>query len=239
MGASKQDYTTEIASLLSHDEVVSPDSPLHEEESQTWSAAKDMKPTLVVRPRTIQSLGKVIAYLFEKDLDYAVRSQGYGSASAKDVLISLSAFDQFEFDKENATVTLGVGQPWRGYYERMEKVAPDWTSQFPTSLYYHRTGHTEADETPKTSRYRTDIVIQWSLVAPQQSVLAAASLLVDSRGSPVNMDARPTLPTFSTRRSSKRMAPFCGRLKSQNCSGHYAELRAHFAVRHPADPAST
>lgn len=85
------------------------------------------KPRLTIRPATIDSLSKVIAYISKTTLDFAVRSQGYGSASAKDVLISLTAFDEFAFDRENEIVTLGAGQPWGEYYRKMETVAPDYS----------------------------------------------------------------------------------------------------------------
>lgn len=67
-----------------------------------------------------------MAYLSTTDLDIGVRSSGYGSASARDVLISMSAFDEFEFDKDKEILTIGAGQPWRDYYEKMEKIAPEY-----------------------------------------------------------------------------------------------------------------
>jgi FAD/FMN-containing dehydrogenase len=107
MGSSAFDHLT---SLLSPTEVISRTSPLYITESQPWAVQRDLKPTLLIRPQSLESLSKAIAYLSTTELDFKVRSQGFGNASAKDVLISLSAFDGFEFDRENEVVTLGAGQ---------------------------------------------------------------------------------------------------------------------------------
>lgn len=116
-----------LKSLLSQDEIITSTSENFREESLPWGLQKDLKPTLVIRPATIGSLSKAIAHLSKTNLDFGVRSQGYGSASAKDVLISLTAFDQFELDKENNVLTLGAGQSWGEYYKKMEEAAPDLT----------------------------------------------------------------------------------------------------------------
>ena len=122
------DHFTHLSSLLDPSEVISPTSPSYVQESQPWAVQKDRKPTLVIRPKTVHSLSKAVAYLSSIDLEFSARSQGFGSASAKDVLISLTAFDEFSFDREQEVVTLGAGQTWADYYEKMEKEAPDWTS---------------------------------------------------------------------------------------------------------------
>ena len=95
---------------------------------QPGPCRKNLHPRLLIRPKDITSLSNVIAYLAETDLDFAVRSQGYGNASAKDVLISLTAFDEFSFDREKEFVTVGAGQSWDDYYRKMEAEAPDYTS---------------------------------------------------------------------------------------------------------------
>ena len=38
----------------------------------------------------------------------------------------MTAFDDFEFDRENEIVTLGAGQTWEEYYKKMEAIAPDY-----------------------------------------------------------------------------------------------------------------
>lgn len=115
-----------LKTLLSASEIIEPSSPSYRTESLPWAAQKDLHPRLVVRPATLESLSIVLAYLSQTPLDFAIRSQGFGSSSAKDVLISMTASDGFEFDREKEVVTVGVGQTWEEYYKKMEKVAPDY-----------------------------------------------------------------------------------------------------------------
>ena len=115
-----------VKTLLSPEEIIEPSSPSYHSESRTWAAQKNLHPHLVLRPTTLESLGNVLAYLSKTPLDVAVRSQGFGSSSAKDVLISMTAFEGFEFDREKEVVTVGAGQTWEEYYKKMEAVAPDY-----------------------------------------------------------------------------------------------------------------
>ena len=124
---SHTDSLSHIKTLLSPSEIIDPTSPTHTFESTTWAVQKNLHPHLLIRPKDTTSLSVVIAYLATTDLDFAVRSQGYGNASAKDVLISLTAFDGFSFDRKDEVVTVGAGQSWDGYYRKMEEVAPDYT----------------------------------------------------------------------------------------------------------------
>ncbi|OAP57207.1 hypothetical protein AYL99_07945 [Fonsecaea erecta] len=115
-----------LRSLLSPAEIIEPSSAaLYESHTSTWAAQKNFHPRLVVRPRSTQSLSEVLRYLSTSDLDMAVRSSGYGSASARDVVVSMECFDEFDFDAEKQIVTLGAGQLWRDYYDKMDRVAPD------------------------------------------------------------------------------------------------------------------
>ena len=41
-------------------------------------------------------------------------------------MISMTAFDHFDFDRENEVVTVGAGQTWEEYYKKMEEVAPEY-----------------------------------------------------------------------------------------------------------------
>ena len=120
------DSLDHLKALLKVEEIIEPSSSSYHSESITWAAQKNLHPRLVVRPTTLESLSKILASLSKTPLDFAVRSQGFGSSSAKDVLISMTAFNGFEFDRENEVVTIGAGQTWEEYYKKMEEMAPDY-----------------------------------------------------------------------------------------------------------------
>lgn len=106
------DSLLHLKTLLTDSEIIEPSSPSYITESRTWAAQKNLHPRLVLRPTSLQSLSATLAYLSSTQLDFAIRSQGFSSSSAKDVLISMTAFDGFEFDRENEVVTVGAGQKW-------------------------------------------------------------------------------------------------------------------------------
>ncbi|KAJ5163948.1 uncharacterized protein N7500_005778 [Penicillium coprophilum] len=114
-----------IADLpLSSSEIIYPDSPLYGPESCTWAAQKDLKPKIIARPSTTSSLASLLSCLSNSNIDWAVRSTGVGSSSASDVLISLSAFDKFEYNAEEQTVLIGAGQTWGEVDQKIEDNVP-------------------------------------------------------------------------------------------------------------------
>ena len=123
----------EVKGLLGSEEVIEPSSPSYVEESRTWAAQKDLKPRLIARPATVESLARLIAFLGDSELDFTVRCGGVGSASAKDVLISLAAFDGFEFDRESETITIGAGQVWGEVDRKMQESAPGYAGTVPST----------------------------------------------------------------------------------------------------------
>lgn len=118
-----------LRSLLSSDELISPESPDYIESSKTWAAQKQCNPRLVVRPTSVQSLIKIIAHLYSTNLDFGIYGQGFMSASAKDVLVNISCFDEFHLDRTSTSVTVGAGQAWEQVYQRLEKEAPEYGSK--------------------------------------------------------------------------------------------------------------
>jgi FAD/FMN-containing dehydrogenase len=121
-----------FSSLLSADEIIESSSPNYYKETQVWSAHKNLHPKLVVRPKTIESLSSILKTLNETDIEFAVRGGGCGSASTHGVLISMSAFDSFEFNKEDETVTIGAGQLWRDVDRKVEEHAPGYSGKLKT-----------------------------------------------------------------------------------------------------------
>jgi hypothetical protein len=71
----------------------------------------------------LNSLSRLVALLGKSELDFAVRSAGFGSASAKDILVSMSAFGSFEFDRQNEVITIGAGQTFAEVDAKMGQFA--------------------------------------------------------------------------------------------------------------------
>ena len=109
--------------LLPASEVIERDAPGYKEQAASWSVWADQRPPLVLQPTTVDSMSKIIKYLYNSDLDFAVRNTGTGSVSAKDVIISTHGFKDFHFDKASETVTLGSGFCWGEVDALMEKYA--------------------------------------------------------------------------------------------------------------------
>lgn len=116
-----------VRAALAADEIIEPDSPEYTKESQVWAAHKNKHPKIVARPKSIESLSKLLKVLNETDVPFDVRCGGCGSASSSGVLISMSAFDGFEFNKEEETVIVGAGQLWRHVDAKVEEFAPGYS----------------------------------------------------------------------------------------------------------------
>jgi FAD/FMN-containing dehydrogenase len=116
----------DVADLLSPEEVITPSSPSYVELTRTWAAQKNLNPLLVAQPKNLKALSSLIAFLGKSELDFTIRCAGMGSASAKDVLVSMSAFDGFEFDRQSETITIGAGQAWAEVDAKMERFAPGY-----------------------------------------------------------------------------------------------------------------
>ena len=123
-----------VLSVLSDDEILYPSHPQYSKESQTWATQADLKPKVVVRPTSVEALCRLVAALKDTDLQFGVRSGGNGNASAKDVLISMTAFDSFESDVSepgNETVTIGTGQWWEKVDRQIEEECPGFATISP------------------------------------------------------------------------------------------------------------
>jgi FAD/FMN-containing dehydrogenase len=135
--ASDRDFH-ELKALLSADEIFTPESPDFVAHSQPFALQKDFKPRLVVQPKTLESLSETVRILGQSSLDFKVRSAGFGSASAKDVILSMAAFDQFDLDLEKEELILGTGQTWGDYYTKMEQTAPEYSGKSSAPIWSTR-----------------------------------------------------------------------------------------------------
>jgi hypothetical protein len=68
-----------LADLLSLEEVITPSSELYIELTRTWAAQKNLKPRLVVGPKDLTSLSRVIAYLGTSDLETQTGNSHFSS----------------------------------------------------------------------------------------------------------------------------------------------------------------
>ena len=121
------EHIREIRGILPEDGVLEPGSPAFASHSLPWSLSYDQSPRLVLRPSTEPLLRDTVRYLCENsDLDFAVRSRGLGSSSAADVVLSLRAFADFEFDPARETADVGAGLDWGDVDAKLAELAPGY-----------------------------------------------------------------------------------------------------------------
>lgn len=127
--AASTAWITDLQSILEPWELFASDTQLYSKESKTWAAHRYLRPKVLVRPQSTKQLSRVLAYLNNNNLKFAVRASGVASSSAEDVLISLAAFNTFDLDQENETITIGAGQPWGDVDSKLEKEAPGYAGK--------------------------------------------------------------------------------------------------------------
>ncbi|KAI4729943.1 FAD binding domain-containing protein [Aureobasidium sp. EXF-10728] len=115
-----------INTILDSSEIIPSSSPQYKSESQTWQAHRNLHPEILAAPRSLKTLSALVAFLAASDLDWAVRCQGIGDASAKDVLVSLSGFKEFAFDEGSEIIIVGAGCSWGEVEINLEDKAPGY-----------------------------------------------------------------------------------------------------------------
>ena len=129
LGFSMTDsHLAELQALLSPAEVVSRGTPSYEDKSKTWAIQANQHPAIVVAPKDVETLSKIISYATKTSLRIGIRCTGIGNASAKDVLISLSAFKSFSFEPTEETITFGAGHDWGEIDQKVEEQAPGYAA---------------------------------------------------------------------------------------------------------------
>lgn len=119
-------HLSEIRKLLSGDEIIEPSSPLYAQETRVWAYQRQQNPSLVVLPRLMPSLRTIVQYLYESSLDFSIRSGGLGSSSTRDVVVSMTAFNEVVFNPEDETALVGAGQTWGEVDRKLAEVAPGY-----------------------------------------------------------------------------------------------------------------
>ncbi|KAK5715958.1 hypothetical protein LTR15_009783 [Elasticomyces elasticus] len=117
-----------IRSLLPASEVFEQGQAKYREQSEPWSKYAELNPKLVIQPTTLDGMQKAVRFLYDSDLDFAVRNTGTGSVSARDVILSTHGFKSFSFNKAAETVTIGAGLCWGEVDKLMEEGAGGWLS---------------------------------------------------------------------------------------------------------------
>lgn len=102
-------HRAEIYSLIDAACILDSTSPRYRANSVAWSTAYEKQPQLVLVPSSIESLQKIIKYLYQTTLDFAIRGSGCGNSSASDVVVSLQAFNNVDFDAQDRVVHVGAG----------------------------------------------------------------------------------------------------------------------------------
>lgn len=111
---------------LHSDEILTPAAEDYKSHSLTFSVEKELHPPVVFVPSSTQSLAKIVGFLYNSDLDFHVRGQGFKSASSSDVLISLLKFKSFEYDSVKKLVAVGVGATWAEVAHKMRDADPQF-----------------------------------------------------------------------------------------------------------------
>lgn len=121
----------EIRGILPDGDILEPSSPAFASHVVPWSLAYDRSPQLVLCPSTEPLLRSAVRYLCNSSdsLDFALRSRGLGSSSARDVVLSLRAFAELAFafdDAQGAVVEVGAGLDWGEVDAKLAALAPGY-----------------------------------------------------------------------------------------------------------------
>jgi FAD/FMN-containing dehydrogenase len=144
-------------------------------QSLPWSQHADAKPKLVITPSTLPSLQACVKLLYaDESLDFAVRNTGTGSASARDVILSMHGFKSFSFDAVNEIVSIGAGLDWTEIEVKMARAAPGW------ALVGARCGWVGAAGGALVGGYSW-LSHEFGLISDPQNLLDAQVVLKDGR----------------------------------------------------------
>jgi FAD/FMN-containing dehydrogenase len=117
----------QLKDQLDQSEIHSPGTADYRAQSLPWSQHAEAHPKLVVTPSSLPTLQATVKALYaDETLDFAVRNTGTGSASAKDVILSMHGFKSFSFDAATETVIVGAGLDWSEIEVLMAAQAPGW-----------------------------------------------------------------------------------------------------------------
>ncbi|KAH8919340.1 FAD-binding domain-containing protein [Atractiella rhizophila] len=107
--------------------ILLPNSPEFASYTTQWSLDQStVQSNLVLVPKDQVELSTTIKLLYDSPFSFSVRSGGIAGSQNVDIVLSMKAFDGFEWDEKEKTVLVEGGQNWRTVYQKMEKFAPDY-----------------------------------------------------------------------------------------------------------------
>ncbi|KAK1530072.1 uncharacterized protein CCOS01_05175 [Colletotrichum costaricense] len=112
---------------LSQGSVITPDDPSYKLHSEPFAIQKQLYPSVVLIPSTIEELSSIVRFLYSSSLEFAIRGHGFKSPSAKDVIVSMLSFKSLEYDSTKKIATVGASATWEEVVGFMEQVDPDYS----------------------------------------------------------------------------------------------------------------
>lgn len=92
--------------------VLTSEDPSYRLHSKPYAIQKQSNPHAVLVPDSVEVLAKILRFLYDSDIDLAIRGHGFKSASAKHVLVSMIDFKGFTYDSKEKIATVGAGATW-------------------------------------------------------------------------------------------------------------------------------
>lgn len=112
---------------LSQGSVITPDDPSYKLHSEPFAIQKQLCPSVVLVPSTIEELSSIVQFLYSSSLEFAIRGHGFKSPSAKDVIVSMLSFKSLEYDSTKKIATVGASATWEEVVGFMERVDPEYS----------------------------------------------------------------------------------------------------------------
>lgn len=116
-----------LTNQLSPNDLITRDHDDYSRHTATFSASANCQPAVVLIPSCADSLAEMMRFLYKSDLDFHIRGRGFKSPSARDVIVSLLGFTDFDYDAEKKLATIGVGMTWAEAAERMKELDPEYS----------------------------------------------------------------------------------------------------------------
>ncbi|KAL0943037.1 cysteine desulfurase [Colletotrichum truncatum] len=116
-----------LIQALSPDSVATPKDAAYTLHSEPFAIQKQLNPLVVLIPSSVDELAEIVRFLYESNLDFAIRGHGFKSPSAKHVVVSMMKFNGLDYDPTKKIATIGASATWSEVVTYMEKVDPEYS----------------------------------------------------------------------------------------------------------------